>query len=152
MHKRSRVAETWIDVTLKLADGTVYSKSGKVNFSDVRVSGQTGTSEARAELPNPTGLLHPGQFVRVSVRLYDEPDAIVIPSTAVQTGPDGQYVYVVGQDMIADVRKIQVQRTDGDRTVVASGLAKGEQVVTRGQLRLGPKTRIQISKSAAGTS
>jgi multidrug efflux pump subunit AcrA (membrane-fusion protein) len=54
--------------------------------------------------------------------------------------------------MIADVRKIQVQRTDGDRTVVASGLAKGEQVVTRGQLRLGPKTRIQISKSAAGTS
>jgi multidrug efflux system membrane fusion protein len=76
----------------------------------------------------------------------------VIPSTAVQTGPEGQYVYVVGQDMVADVRKIEVQRTEGDRTIVAKGLNKGEQVVTRGQLRLGPKSRVQISKSAAEAS
>jgi len=128
-------------------DGT-----GALIFVDNAVDPSTGTIRMRARFTNKENLLWPGQFVRVSLRLYDEPDAIVIPSTAVQTGPDGQYVYVVGQDMIADVRKIQVQRTDGDRTVVASGLAKGEQVVTRGQLRLGPKTRIQISKSAAGTS
>ena len=126
--------------------------TGALIFVDNAVDPSTGTIRMRARFTNKENVLWPGQFVRVSVRLYDEPDAIVIPSTAVQTGPDGQYVYVVGQDMIADVRKIQVQRTDGDRTVVASGLAKGEQVVTRGQLRLGPKTRIQISKSAAGTS
>jgi multidrug efflux system membrane fusion protein len=88
----------------------------------------------------------------VSVRLFEQPDAIVIPSTAVQTGPEGQYVYVVGKDMLADVRKIEVQRTEGDHTIVARGLAKGEQVVTRGQLRLGPKSRVQISPSPAGPS
>jgi multidrug efflux system membrane fusion protein len=85
----------------------------------------------------------------VSVRLFEQPDAIVIPSQAVQIGPEGQYVYVVGQDMVADVRRIKVQRTEGERTIVESGLAKGERVVTRGQLRLGPKTRVQIGKSPA---
>jgi multidrug efflux pump subunit AcrA (membrane-fusion protein) len=59
---------------------------------------------------------------------------------------------VVGKDMVADIRKIEVQRTEGDRSIVARGLAKGEQVVTRGQLRLGPKSRVQISKSPAETS
>jgi multidrug efflux pump subunit AcrA (membrane-fusion protein) len=54
--------------------------------------------------------------------------------------------------MLADVRKIEVQRTEGDHTIVARGLAKGEQVVTRGQLRLGPKSRVQISPSPAGPS
>jgi membrane fusion protein, multidrug efflux system len=57
-------------------------------------------------------------------------------------------VYVVGQDLVANVRKIAVQRTDGERVIVASGLQKGERVVTRGQLRLGPKTRVQIGKAA----
>ena len=52
---------------MKLADGSVYSESGKPNFTDVRVSGSTSTSEARAELPNPAGFLHPGQFVRVTL-------------------------------------------------------------------------------------
>jgi membrane fusion protein, multidrug efflux system len=86
------------------------------------------------------------------VRLFEQPNAIVIPSTAVQTGPEGQYVYVVGKDMVADVRKIEVQRTEGDHAIVARGLVKGELVVTRGQLRLGPKSRVQISKSPAEAS
>jgi membrane fusion protein, multidrug efflux system len=53
-------------------------------------------------------------------------------------------VYVVGDDMVANVRRIDVQEIDGERTIVARGLSKGERVVTRGQLRLGPKTRVQI--------
>jgi multidrug efflux system membrane fusion protein len=84
--------------------------------------------------------------------LFEQPDAIVIPSTAVQTGPEGQYVYVVGQDMVADIRRIEVQRTEGERTIVAKGLSKGERVVTRGQLRLSPKTRVQIGKAPAEAS
>jgi multidrug efflux system membrane fusion protein len=82
----------------------------------------------------------------VSLRLYEQVDAIVIPATAVQTGPDGQYVYVVGEDLIADVRRVTVLRTEGERAIVAKGLAKDERVVTRGQLRLGPKVRVQIAK------
>ena len=126
--------------------------SGVLIFVDNAVDPSTGTIRLRARFANKENALWPGQFVGVSLRLFEEPDAIVIPSTAVQTGPEGQYVYVVGQDMIADVRKIEVQRTEGDRTIVESGLTKGEQVVTRGQLRLGPKTRVQISKSAAEPS
>jgi len=64
----------------------------------------------------------------------------------VQTGPEGEYVYVVGEDMAVDLRKIKVLRSDGDVSIVASGLAKGERVVTQGQLRLGPKIRVQFAK------
>jgi multidrug efflux system membrane fusion protein len=67
----------------------------------------------------------------------------------VQTGPDGQYVYVIGENLIADVRRIKVQRTDGEIAIVEQGLAKNERVVTRGQLRLGPKVKVQIAKPAA---
>jgi multidrug efflux system membrane fusion protein len=70
----------------------------------------------------------------------------------VQTGPDGQYVYVVSPEMVADVRRIAVQRTDGERAIVAKGLAKDELVVVRGQLRLGPKTRVQLAKPSAEAS
>jgi multidrug efflux system membrane fusion protein len=78
------------------------------------------------------------------MKLSEQKDAIVIPSQSVQTGPDGQYVFVIKPDMTAEVRRITVQRTEGDNAVVASGLAKGEQVVTRGQLRLTPGTKVSV--------
>ena len=126
--------------------------AGRLIFVDNAVDPSTGTIRLRAQFDNRDAALWPGQFVSVSLRLFEQPDAIVIPSQAVQTGPEGQYVYVVGQDMVADVRKITVRRTDGERAIVASGLSKGERVVIRGQLRLGPKTRVQVSKPSAETS
>ena len=92
------------------------------------------------------------QFVNISLQLYEQADAIVVPAQAVQNGPDGPYVYVVGADSLAEMRRVRVARTDGDRTIVATGLAKGEQVVTRGQLRLGPKTRVEIAQPAPEAS
>src|SRR6266480_2779165 len=121
-------------------------------FVDNAVDPSTGTIRLRAQFENADAALWPGQFVNVSVRLYEQVGAIVIPSPAVQNGPQGQYVYVVGPDLVADVRKITVLRTDGERTIVATGLQKGERVVTRGQLRLGSKTRVQIGKPAAEAS
>jgi multidrug efflux system membrane fusion protein len=126
--------------------------TGTLIFVDNAVDPSTGTIRLRARFPNKENALWPGQFVNVSVRLFEQADAIVIPSQAVQTGPQGQYVYVVGEDMVAQVRRITVQRTEGERAIVATGLTKGERVVTRGQLRLGPKTRVQIGKSAGETS
>jgi len=125
---------------------------GKLIFIDNAVDPTTGTIRLRAQFDNVDAALWPGQFVNVSVRLYEQIDAIVIPAPAVQNGPQGQYVYVVGPDLVADVRKITVLRTDGERTIVASGLQKGERVVTRGQLRLGAKTRVQLDKPAAEPS
>src|SRR5256886_8291415 len=125
---------------------------GKLIFIDNAVDPTTGTIRLRAQFDNVDAALWPGQFVNVSVRLYEQVDAIVIPSPAVQNGPQGQYVYVVGPDLVADVRKITVLRTDGDRTIVATGLQKGERVVTRGQLRAGAKTRVQAAKPPAEPS
>ena len=125
---------------------------GQLIFVDNAVDPSTGTIRLRARFENADAALWPGQFVNVSLRLTEQVDAIVIPSPAVQNGPQGQYVYVVGPDLVADVRKITVLRTDGERTIVATGLQKGERVVTRGQLRLGSKTRVQLGKPAAEPS
>jgi multidrug efflux system membrane fusion protein len=136
-----------------LAPGSDHAAaSGTLIFVDNAVDPSTGTIRMRALFPNKGNLLWPGQFVNVSVRLFEQADAIIIPSRAVQTGPEGQYVYVVDRNMVADVRRITVERTDGERAIVASGLAKGEQVVTQGQLRLGPRTRVQIGKPAPNAS
>jgi len=120
---------------------------GKVQFVDNAVDPNTGTIKVRAQFDNQNAALWPGQFVNVSVRLFEQNDAIVIPSRAVQTGPEGQYVYVVKEDLTAEVRKIAVERTEGDNVVV-KGIAKDEQVVTRGALRLSPGAKVQIRTSA----
>ena len=119
---------------------------GTLIFVDNAVDPSTGTIRLRAQFENADAALWPGQFVNVSLRLYEQADALVVPATAVQTGPDGPYVYVVDDEMVADVRRITVLRTEGERAIVEKGLAKGERVVTRGQLRLGPKTRVQIAR------
>jgi multidrug efflux system membrane fusion protein len=120
---------------------------GSVLFVDNAVDPNTGTIKVRAQFENQNTPLWPGQFVNVSVRLYEQPDAIVLPSRAVQTGPNGQYVYVVNAELVAEVRKISVERTDGDNVVV-KGIAKGELVVTRGALRLSPGAKVQVRSAA----
>jgi multidrug efflux system membrane fusion protein len=126
------------------ADPLAPHPGGRLAFIDNAVDPTTGTIRLRAQFDNEDARLWPGQFVNISVQLYEQPDAMVIPAQAVQNGPEGQYVYVVGDDMLAQMRRIKVQRTDAERAIVASGLAKGERVVTRGQLRLRPKTRVTI--------
>jgi len=140
-----------LPVAVLPSDPTMPRESGRLIFIDNAVDPSTGTIRLRAQFDNEDAVLWPGQFVNVSVQLYEKPDAIVVPSQALQTGPDGLYVYVIGEDLMAEVRKVNVERSDGERAIV-SGLKKGERVVTRGQLRLGPKTRVQIAKPAAETS
>ena len=134
------------------ADPLAPHPAGRLAFIDNAVDPSTGTIRMRAQFDNEDARLWPGQFVNVTVELYQQPDAIVIPAQAVQNGPEGQYVYVVGDDMLAQMRRIKVQRTDTERAIVAEGLKKDERVVTRGQLRLGPNTRVQIGKPPAGAS
>ena len=84
------------------------------------------------------------------VKLYDQENAILVPSRALQTGPAGQFVYVVKPDMTAEVRKVVVARTEGDLSVLGEGgVVKGEQVVVRGALRLAPGIKVNIADSAS---
>jgi multidrug efflux system membrane fusion protein len=124
---------------------------GRLIFVDNAVDPSTGTIRMRAQFDNRDTSLWPGQFVNVSMHLYDQTDAILIPARAVQTGPGGSYVYVVKADMTAELRKVTVERDEGERAVV-KGLAGGERVVTRGALRLAPGARVEIRPGAEAQS
>jgi multidrug efflux system membrane fusion protein len=120
---------------------------GKLVFIDNAVDLSTGTIKLKAQFENLDNALWPGQFAQVSMRLFDQADALVIPAKAVQTGPNGQFVFVVKEDSSVEVRPVTITRTDGDLSIVATGLKKDEQVVTQGQLRLASGTKVTISKT-----
>lgn len=137
------------EVTLKLADGTVYTQQGKLNFSDVRVSGATGTSETRAELPNPKGVLRPGQFVRVTLKGATRPNAITVPQRSVLEGPQGKFVYVVSADSKAEPRPVQVGDWIGDDWIINSGLKPGDKVIVDGTARIfAPNSPVVVADPA----
>jgi multidrug efflux system membrane fusion protein len=121
---------------------------GRLIFIDNAVDPSTGTIRLRAQFDNVEAALWPGQFVNISLQLYEQSNALIVPTQAVQSGPEGEYVYVIDAEMVAELRRVKVQRTDGDRSIIGEGVTKGELVVTRGQLRLGPKVKVQIAKSA----
>lgn len=146
---RQRMAQAPLQVEVVPAAGQQARPVGRLIFVDNAVDPSTGTIRMRAQFDNQDAALWPGQFVNISLRLYEQRDALVVPAQAVQTGPEGQYVYVVDKDMTADIRRITVERTEGETAIVASGLAENERIVTRGQLRLGPKVKVQIAKSGA---
>ena len=120
--------------------------AGKLSFIDNTADTTTGTIKLKAEFPNTDKALWPGQFVNVVLTLYEQKDAVVAPSAAIQNGPAGQYVYVVKPDQTVEMRVIKIARAEGDDTVVASGLQPGEQVVIVGQLRLAPGTKVNVGK------
>jgi multidrug efflux system membrane fusion protein len=122
--------------------------TGTLSFIDNAVDATTGTIKLKAVFPNKDNALWPGQFVGASLKLYEQKEALVVPSQAVQTGPKGQYVYVVKPDMSTELRIVEVDRTDGDDAIIAKGVNKGEQVVVKGQLRLAPGLKVVIANPA----
>jgi membrane fusion protein, multidrug efflux system len=137
------------EVSVRLADGSVYSRAGRLNFSDVRVSGQTGTSEVRAELPNPDSLLRPGQFVRVTLKGAQRPAAVLVPQRAVLEGPKGKFVYVVNGENRAEPRPVVLGDWQGDAWVVNSGLAAGDRVIVNGVMKIGPGAPVTVAAQGA---
>jgi multidrug efflux system membrane fusion protein len=123
--------------------------AGRIAFLDNAVDQTTGTIKVRAVFDNGDAGLWPGQFYTVRVKLYEQENAILVPSRALQTGPNGQFVYVVKEDQTVDLRRVTVSRTDGDTTILAEGAVKdGEKVVVRGALRLAPGAKVTISDGA----
>jgi membrane fusion protein (multidrug efflux system) len=137
------------EVELRLADGSSYRHKGKLDFADVRVSTQTGTREARAEVPNPEGLLRPGQFVRVILHGASRPNALTVPQRAVLEGPQGKFVYVVDDKGTAQPRPVQAGAWVGDRWLITDGLKGGEQVIVDGLMKLGPGAPVKIAEQPA---
>jgi multidrug efflux system membrane fusion protein len=124
--------------------------TGTLTFVDNVVDPTTDTIKLKATFANEDRALWPGQFARVSLRVATIDHATVVPSEAVQLGQDGQFVFLVKSDQTVEQRPIKVGQTVGEEVVVASGLQPGDAVVTQGQLRLEPGTKITRADPRTG--
>src|SRR5512140_172400 len=110
---RGYMAKGALSVEALAPDSATAAAQGTLSFVDNAVDATTGTIKLKAVFPNADNGLWPGQFVGARLKLYEQKDALVIPVQAVQTGPNGQYVYVIKPDLTAELRKVEVDRNDG---------------------------------------
>jgi len=145
-------------VKLLLANGELYNQTGVVDFSDVRINSQTGTSEMKAEIANPDLLLRPGQFVRIQLEGAVRHNAIVVPQKAVLDGGSGKFVYVLADGeqggkvaLPAPVEVGEWVKLNGDNGwVIKSGLKAGDAVITEGMARIFfPGMPVQLAQDTA---
>jgi multidrug efflux system membrane fusion protein len=120
---------------------------GVITFIDNAVDTNTGTIRLKGTFANREKKLWPGQFVNVVLTLTTEPNAIVVPSQTIQTGQEGQYIFVVKEDLTVESRPVVAGRTMNNETVVKKGLNPDEKVVTDGQLLLYPGAKVEIKTS-----
>jgi multidrug efflux system membrane fusion protein len=128
------------DGSKQIASGTLYAIGNQVNTS-------TGTVMMRATFPNEDEALFPNEFVNVQLLVDTQHQAVLVPTTAVLTGAPGAYVYLVSKDNTVSVHPVKTGPTDGTNTVILSGLAAGDTVVTDGTDRLSDGTKVSISPS-----
>ena len=145
-----------LDADALRSDSNKVIENGKLAVIDNQVDSTTGTVKLKADFPNENVQLWPGQFVNVRLLVNTLKGVTVIPTGAVQRGPDGTFVYVVGADDKATMRPITVQKQDESQTVVASGLKPSEKVVTTGFARLTDGATVTVGSNnpapaAAGT-
>lgn len=127
--------------------GASTAETGVLTFVNNTVDTTTGTIQLMATFPNADHHLWPGQFSNVVLNLGKQQDVLVVPSQAVQAGQQGDYVFVVKQDKTVDVRQVKVGQTVNNSTEILQGLTGGETVVTDGQVRLVPGTKVYFTKT-----
>lgn len=128
---------------LHLVDGSDYPHPGRLNFVDAAIDPKNDTLQMRIVVPNPEGILRPGQYVRVAVPSAARPDAILIPEKAVQELQGLKTVYVIGADNKASVRQIKATQRLGTDWVLDSGLQAGEIVVVDGLQKVSPGATVK---------
>ena len=118
-----------------------------MTFIENAVDTATGTIKLKGSFTNSDRRLWPGQFVNVLLTLATQSNAVVVPTQAVQTGQNGQFVFLVREDSTVEAKPVVVSRNFGEESVIESGLKSGEKVVTDGQLRLSPGVKVEIKDS-----
>jgi multidrug efflux system membrane fusion protein len=127
-------------------------ESGVLSFVDNAVDAKTGTIELKGIFSNEDGKLWPGQFVETTLVLDERPNTVLVPSQAIQTGPDGSYVFVIDKQMKAQARPVVIGENYDAETIVERGITPGETVVTDGQLRLVPGSTVTIKRGLKAES
>jgi multidrug efflux system membrane fusion protein len=133
------------------SDNDAVIDRGLLKVVDNQVDQTTGTVKLKAEFPNTDLQLWPGQFVNVRLLIDTLKQVVVIPTGAVQRGPNGTFVYIVKDDNTAAVRPIVVQKQDETQTVVKSGLEPNDRVVTTGFVRLTDGSKLSLGSADAAT-
>jgi membrane fusion protein, multidrug efflux system len=139
---RLKVAATIPNDASGPADGTL-------SFVDNMVDQSTGTIKLKAQFVNADRRLWPGQFVNVALTLSTYANATVVPSQAIQTGQQGAYVFVINPDMTVQSRPVTIAQNLDGQAVIEKGVSPGDQVVTDGQLRLIPGSKVQVKSSVS---
>jgi multidrug efflux system membrane fusion protein len=137
-----------LEVEAYSRDGGTLLGRGALTLVDNQINQATSTIRLKAALPNPRHVLWPNQFVNARLRLAVRQKALVMPATAVQRGPAGTFVYVIGSDATVSPRPIEPEATQGELVLVARGLEEGERVVVDGQNQLRPGSRIVTREPA----
>jgi membrane fusion protein, multidrug efflux system len=136
------------DVEVVLADGRIHPQKGRLTFTDLAFSRDTGTYLVRAEVPNPQDDLSPGQFVRARLLGAVRPKAILIPKRAVLQGAKGSFVWVVGPQSKAELRPVELGDWYGDEWFVNEGLHSGDTVVLDGGMKVQPGATLKVVEPA----
>jgi membrane fusion protein, multidrug efflux system len=146
LHRRRELEERRVESldtyalkgVITFADGSVYSKQGVLDVLDVGLRTETGARQWRFVFPNPGRVLLPGQFVKVRVKGYTKPAAILVPQRAVQQGPKGSVVFVVGEDNKVEMRPVQASGWQGNQWLIDEGLRSGERIIVDGMHKVAP--------------
>ena len=131
-----------IEVTLPNQENRVYN--GELWLIDNRIDPATGMIEMEAKLQNQEGILWPGQFVNVSIRIGTQPDTLVVPTAAIVLGQRGSFLFTVSTDDRAEMRLIRTGESVGNDTIVTHGLKAGERVVIEGQEGLQSGMQVEV--------
>ncbi|WP_272937117.1 efflux RND transporter periplasmic adaptor subunit [Scytonema sp. HK-05] len=140
------MATSKLEVDALVPNHSAQPIKGELTFVDNTLDTTTRTIQLKATFSNTQGQLSSGEFVDVVLKLAQLSNAIVVPSQALQTGQNGQYVYVVKSDKTVAARPVKAGDTLGNETVINQGLQPGEQVVTDGQFNLAPGVSVAIKQ------
>ena len=124
---------------------------GRLTFIDNGVDTTTGMFKLKATFQNKDRRLWPGEFVDVALVLSTQKDAIVVPTKAIQSGQQGEYVYVVRTDSTAESRPVKTAGAYQNLTLISDGLKPGERVIVNGQLRVSPNAKVMVQDTLPGT-
>lgn len=138
------MAQEKVQVNAIIATAPEHPETGVLTFINNTVDLATGTLQCKATYENANKRLWPGLFVNVVVKLAEEPHAILVPSQAIQSGQEGQFVWVVKPDLTVETRAVKVDRSANGEVIVKQGLQAGERVVTDGQIRLRKGAKVEI--------
>lgn len=139
-----------IKVRIQLSDRSLYPHGGAIDYIANRVNQETGTIEARAAIPNPDGLLRPGQYVKVMLELPVTLPVVVVSQAAIQADQQGSFAMVVRSDNSIERRNVVLGERIAETVIVNQGLEQGDRVVVRGLQKIRPDQTVTVKQMPAG--